>query len=137
MGYFFIVFGLIMWNVFFGLFAPPIYSPIPQHWSTVILTICANRLVVNLRRASNLSNQSQTTDIAAGTGYSWSVQNGAIGDTPVPASYPGGGRKSTAVGAVYLDNVIEMAPRRELDTVTTASGYGKYPSRMWGGNPYV
>ena len=146
-GYFFIVFGLIMWNVFFGLFAPPTYSGIPRHWTLVIQTMCANRLVMNLKKAGEKNSRphplqgTDTPNPSSGTGQSWSGKKSATSGTvkpPAVLSYQYDGPKGTAVGAMRPYNVIEMTPTpRGPDTMMAVYGDRRHPNRTWGNNSYV
>lgn len=143
--YFFIVFGLIMWNVFFGLFAPPVYNAIPRHWSLVILTICAHRLVINLRRTGEQSHLPQGVQESSyptlGKSSVSTGKKGAIGSVSsqplVAASNPLIiGFSSTRAGVSNGASVIEMQ-RRGLESVMSASGGRQHAARMWSGNTPV
>jgi hypothetical protein len=128
--YFFIVFGVILWNVFFGLFAPPIYTAIPRHWSMVILTTCAHRLVINLRRTGEKSYRLgglQESDDPSLNGSSVSGGKkrtiGSIRGRPlVAASYPLSSGFSCTTGDVSNGISVIETQGRGLGTVMSANG---------------
>jgi hypothetical protein len=112
--YFFFVFSVIMWNVFSGLFAPPVYYAIPRHWGVLIVTNCAGRLVINLRRAGVQDRQRvefQETDNpnlgSSGASSGWSWNKSAIGDIVKPGVAPSYQLSdlSTIVGATSVMGV--------------------------------
>ena len=142
--YFFIVFASIMWNVFFGLFAPPVYNAIPRHWSVVILTICAHRLVINLRRTGEKSHRPQGFQDSGYPSLGNSTASsgkkrvlGSISSQPlVVAGYPPShGFSGTTAGVSDGVMVIEMQSRRS-ESATSANGGRQHTARAWSGyNP--
>lgn len=135
--YFFIVFGLILWNVFFGLFAPPVYNVIPRHWSVVILTICAHRLVINLRRIGEKSHRphglhesDEPSLNSSGVNRGKKRAIGSLGpQTLVAATYPLSSGFSGATPCVPNGvGVIEMQ-RRESESAVSANGGGQHTAR--------
>lgn len=143
--YFFIVFASIMWNVFFGLFAPPVYNAIPRHWSVVILTICAHRLVINLRRTGEKAHRPQgfqdsgypsLGNSSASSGKKRAI--GSISSQPlVAASYPlSHGFSGPTAGVLDGVMVIEMQ-RRRSESATSANRGRQHTARAWSGNTPV
>jgi hypothetical protein len=143
--YFFIVFALILWNVFFGLFAPPVYNAIPRHWSVVILTICAHRLVINLRRTGEKSYRprgyQESDDPTLGGSSVGSGKKRAIGSVSAqplvaPSYQINSGLSGTTAGVASGHSVIEMQ-RRGLDNAMSSNGQKEYTARAWGRNAAV
>jgi hypothetical protein len=143
--YFFIVFGVILWNVFFGLFAPPVYNAIPRHWSVVILNICAHRLVINLRRTGEKSyrprglqeSDDPTLNGSSVSGGKKRAISSISGQPLVAASYPlSSGFSGTTAGVSNGISVIEMQ-RRGLGTAMSANGGRQHTARVWSGNTHV